>query len=303
RSKTLPPELLREILGFYIAQNTNFNTKDTESSKPSWQLFSSLSLASKILRTLALEAWFRVLLVKHDEDLCDEYLPFTEIKRSWTLEIHFIQWTEDSRSWNVDDFTRLRKIRIDCSKVDVVPPKFPNGSVILHNIEVEIRNIYWPSPLVAQYIVRAFPMLKVLTLRQTRTWCGLCHTCCFSEFQHPIPKLIRYEDGTGLPIHYAQAFASLKNLETVYLMVGVLESGKTRLGSEEGRNPNLWSGECDRCMEIMYEDETFRSDWVAKKKTSTVKPPRLSLVEWCFLSREEFDPSAWNEDEGDIGEE
>ncbi|KAJ3886485.1 hypothetical protein GG344DRAFT_69631 [Lentinula edodes] len=294
---SLPPELLREIISFHISQNiTLVDTKHVGSSKPSWQLFSSLSLASKILRTLALEAWFAILCVRRDEDLLDEFMPFPEIK-TWTREIHFMQWTEDSSSWNFEGFTRLKKIRIDCSKTDIVPPKFPSGLVISNDIELEIRNLYWPSPLVAQCISRIFPKLKVLRLRQARTWCGLCHTCCIPEFRSPVPKSIRYEDGMGLPVHYALAFSSLEYLETIHIMVGVLESGKTTLGSGKGQNPNLWSGECDRCMEIMYEDETFKREWVAKKQNVTVKPPMLSTVEWSFLPKEEFESSVLSDDD------
>ncbi|KAF9062986.1 hypothetical protein BDP27DRAFT_255626 [Rhodocollybia butyracea] len=136
-----------------------------------------------------------------------------------------------------------------------------------------------------------FPMLRILKLQQARIWCGLCHTCSIPKFQRPKPEMIRYKNGIGLPRHYSQAFASLLNLETVYLTVGVLESGKTILGSEEGKNLNYWSGECDRCMEVMYDDETFRRDWVAKKKNWVTKPPRLSTVEWhfCLVQDDEED--------------
>ncbi|GAW02812.1 protein [Lentinula edodes] len=93
----------------------------------------------------------------------------------------------------------------------------------------------------------------------------------------------------GLPVHYALAFSSLEYLETIHIMVGVLESGKTTLGSEKGQNPNFWSGECDRCMEIMYEDETFKREWVAKKQNDAVKPPMLSTVEWRMNEEDEED--------------
>lgn len=81
------------------------------------------------------------------------------------------------------------------------------------------------------------------------------------------------------------------------------QSGKSILGSEDGQNQNLWSGECDRCMEVMYEDETFRREWVLKKNVS-VKPPRLGKVEWCFLlwpkEDEDDDSVDWDWDEVEV---
>ncbi|KAJ3776216.1 hypothetical protein FB446DRAFT_785377 [Lentinula raphanica] len=293
----LPPELLREIVKFYSTQNTTLDTQDHAiSSKPPWQLFSSLSSASKALRALALGSWFAIFVVRHVDDLLDSNIPFPEIKTSWTREIHFIRWPKGLQFNIVENFMRLSKIRIDCSKADVVPPRESNGQLLLKDIELEIRNLYWPSPLVTQYISRTFPTLRVLRLRQTRTWCGLCHTCCIPEFQPPLPTVIRYEGGTGLPTHYAQELSSLEYLEAVYLDVGAVASGKTTLASREGRNPDLWIGECDRCIEVMYEDETFRKEWVAKKNNSAVKPPRLTTVEWSFLSKEDFDSSSWSDD-------
>ncbi|KAE9390084.1 hypothetical protein BT96DRAFT_1002577 [Gymnopus androsaceus JB14] len=287
------------------------------SSKPDWKLFSALSVASKTLRALTFEAWFKVLLIKSPEDLLDENLPFPEIKTLWTREIHLIHtesWDNFS-SWNIEGFSRLNKVRIDCLSTGPLPGRFPfTGSTSLSSItEADVRGVFWPSPMVAQNISRTFPGLKVLKLQQWRIWCGLCHTCCIPKFQRPGPKTIRYEgDGIGLPGHYLQAFSSLADLEAVYLTVGMQDSGKTVLGSEEGKNQNLWSGECDRCIEVMYEDETFRREWVLKKKNVSVKPPRLTTVEWSFWlwPKQDDDTSDWGwdeeeaeVDEGEISEE
>lgn len=62
----------------------------------------------------------------------------------------------------------------------------------------------------------------------------------------------------------------------------------------------------------MYEDETFRREWVLKKKNVSVKPPRLTTVEWSFWlwPKQDDDTSDWGwdeeeveADEGEISEE
>ena len=57
-------------------------------------------------------------------------------------------------------------------------------------------------------------------------------------------------------------------------------------------NPNLWSGECDTCMMMMYDDDSaFREKWVARKRRvglacgdgqKDVRPPKLRRVEYRF---------------------
>lgn len=92
-------------------------------------------------------------------------------------------------------------------------------------------------------------------------------------------------------MHYAQAFLSLTQLEMVQITIPDYGSGKTRIANEPKFNENLWSGECDRCMEVMYEDDAFRGKWVAKKRGIVVgeknekvyvRPLSLRRVEWHF---------------------
>lgn len=68
--------------------------------------------------------------------------------------------------------------------------------------------------------------------------------------------------------------------------------GSTQLGSNDGENSNLWTGECNRCMEIMYEDAEFQDRWVAIKRQRSLIgdntklryhcPPTLETVQWHF---------------------
>lgn len=58
-------------------------------------------------------------------------------------------------------------------------------------------------------------------------------------------------------------------------------------------------------MQVMYEDETFRREWVLKKKNASMKPPRLGQVQWRFLlwpkDDEDEDTVDWDWDEVEVG--
>jgi hypothetical protein len=109
-------------------------------------------------------------------------------------------------------------------------------------------------------------------------------------------------------MHYARAFYSLPRLHTVCITIADLGHGHTTLGDGEGQNQYLWAGECDRCMGIMYEDDTFRDRWMAKKQGIReggkdivyVRPPALRKVMWRFWKADDPDRS---ESEIDSGEE
>lgn len=103
-------------------------------------------------------------------------------------------------------------------------------------------------------------------------------------------------------MHYARVFLTLQYLHTVFITIADFGSGKTTLSGEEGKNPDTWSGECDRCMSLLYEDTNFRDRWVARKRgislegsekeTVYTRPPALKRVEWRFwvaLDEEEVD--------------
>ncbi|KAG6876389.1 hypothetical protein C0993_003479 [Termitomyces sp. T159_Od127] len=93
-----------------------------------------------------------------------------------------------------------------------------------------------------------------------------------------------------LELHYARVLRDLQHLHTVSITIADFGGGKFFLGDSPERNPYLWAGECDSCMEIMYEDECFRDLWVAKKKDTKMNrylaPPTLNVVEWKFWRAE-----------------
>ena len=77
-------------------------------------------------------------------------------------------------------------------------------------------------------------------------------------------------------------------------------------------NDNLWTGECDACMDIMFTMDDFRNEWIEQKK-SLQRPPALKTVKWQFRHKNpgdvvvdlEGDPltsdTALLEDSGDGG--
>jgi len=76
-------------------------------------------------------------------------------------------------------------------------------------------------------------------------------------------------------------------------------------------NPNLWSGECDTCMLIKYDDDAFREKWVARKRRlglacgdgdsddgqKDVRPPKLRRVEYRFSTVDEGEEKEGEEEE------
>ena len=70
RRAQLPTELLREVVQYY-ARTVAWREPDNprHSYKPRWSDFEPLTLASKVLRQLALEAWFEVYYAQSPGDL------------------------------------------------------------------------------------------------------------------------------------------------------------------------------------------------------------------------------------------
>ena len=76
---------------------------------------------------------------------------------------------------------------------------------------------------------------------------------------------------------------------------------ETTPASNTNVNPNLWSGECDTCMVMMYDDDAFREKWVAWKRRvglacgdgdndggqKNLRPPKLRRVEYRFSTVDE----------------
>ncbi|KAG6856870.1 hypothetical protein H0H87_012687 [Tephrocybe sp. NHM501043] len=226
---------------------------------------------------------------------------FPDIGGGMSRELHCVQTnTRKSSIWDLGGLKNLKKIRLDWLSAYMAPHYGSNNSADrlpfthapLSIVEVDIRGVPWPSPNVFLNIHAIFPNLNVLRLWQQRIWCGLCHTCCVARFSSPGPEKIVYEGGGGLPMHYARVLRDSQHLHTIYITIADFGDGKTSLRPDN--NPYAWAGECDSCMEIMYEDETFRTQWVAKKKGLTDKdgyiaPPVLTKVEWNFWKAEGFE--------------
>ena len=78
----LPTELLRQIVFEYIRTYDEGRKLEEprHSYKPPWSSVEPLTLASKVLRQLAFEAWFEVYYAHTPEDLLDAWPEF----KLWT---------------------------------------------------------------------------------------------------------------------------------------------------------------------------------------------------------------------------
>lgn len=78
----LPTELLRQIILHYVSTSSEGRASDTPQRiyKPSWSVVEPLTLASKTLRHLALEAWFEVYYARCPDDLLKAWPEFS----TWT---------------------------------------------------------------------------------------------------------------------------------------------------------------------------------------------------------------------------
>ncbi|KAJ6466791.1 hypothetical protein C8R45DRAFT_478145 [Mycena sanguinolenta] len=313
----LPVELIREIIGHvFVFQPVTATDERGANRKPKWDLISSLSVASRTYRTLALEAWFRVLFTKSPVDLVFLQYHLQDV-HEWTREMHCVSTGQPLPSlWDLVNFCRLQTIRLDCPSIRY--HKFPFVNVPSSVTDLELRGMNWPSPYVFHAVTETFPQLQSLRLSQPKTWCGLCHTCSKVKFAGVVPPKLVYGDGLGLPIHYARALSPLQHLRSVSIAVPYSRGIHIHLDpSDPGRD--LWSGECDRCVGIMYEDDTFRERWIARKRGTLLpdsrgvdsldrlylKPPALEAVEWTFWHDEgdENDDQEYEEDEDEEEEQ
>ncbi|TFK34615.1 hypothetical protein BDQ12DRAFT_726667 [Crucibulum laeve] len=312
----IPPELVREIIWYIFNSSPPVHSEEPGVSvKPPWKWLEGFSRTSKTSRDLVLQAWFSRLFIQLPSDISYIHEHFFELS-GWTRELHCVQ-TESQKVdvWNLAGFERLSSIRLDWLPLTMIPHAYSNeateGLPFLHVpssvVELDIRGLPWPSPACFTFVARNFPDLRILRMRQKRIWCGLCHTCSMASFLLPGPVVINYENGLGLPIHYATILSSLENLEAVYITIAYRASGNTVLdGENDDSNPDLWVGECDRCMEIMYEDKEFREKWVSRKKRLNedeqidIRPPALKKVVWKFWKVSDDDTD--NLDEPDLSE-
>ncbi|KAG6828634.1 hypothetical protein H0H92_007226 [Tricholoma furcatifolium] len=284
----LPPEILREVISFSLASRSS-NSELGVSIKREWASIEPLTLASKAYRYIALNAWFQSLFVTSPSDIVEFKAMFPDIGR--VKELHCVQLNARKISvWNFCELKHVAKIRLDWLSRGNMSPHYGSHNTadrlpFVHAPptvkELDIRGIPWPDPHVFVNIDFIFPQLEVLRLRQPKIWCCLCNTCSIARFRSPGPETITYSGGRGLP--------DLQYLHAVYITIGDFGEGKTSLNREH--NPHFWIGECDSCMDIMYEDESFREQWVARKKGLTAKdghvaPPALVKVEWNFWKAE-----------------
>jgi hypothetical protein len=68
-----------------------------------------------------------------------------------------------------------------------------------HLSEVHVNGVAQPNPSVI-FAIQRFSNLRILRLRQTRTWCDLCNLGCLLALAAPLPKSIVYENGAGLSV-------------------------------------------------------------------------------------------------------
>ncbi|KAJ7267317.1 hypothetical protein C8J57DRAFT_363564, partial [Mycena rebaudengoi] len=307
----LPLELVRIIVGHVLlASGTVSELEPGINGKPSASLFHALSLASRTYRSLALEAWFRVLFLESPADLLFLEHNLQEVRTSWTRELHCVQNAQDGLPWNLSGFARLHTVRLDVPPSSINTPHFPFFTHVPPTVAaLAVYGLSWPSPFLFQTLAAAFPALRALRLGQRKVWCGLCHTCCAVRLCEPVLDALVYGDGLGLPIHYARALSPLQHLHTVSISVPVWPGANVRLDPADPAK-DLWSGECDRCVGIMYDDATFRARWTARKRGVLsadagerdrvyIKPPALSRVEWLFRrcadEEEEEDPDGYSD--------
>ncbi|KAJ7719083.1 hypothetical protein DFH07DRAFT_315850 [Mycena maculata] len=326
----LPVELVREIIASVLeccsqdssdAFSLDVSQNLPTGKKPDWSLIHSLSVASKTYRTLALEAWFRVLVSRSPSDILFLQTNFPEIRNSWTRELQCVPpWVEVdftgqeleatvSEAWDLVGFRRLHTIRLHCFLMSC--RKFPFLNVPSSVVELELLDLGWPTPYVVQAISETFRGIRTLRLDLHSVWCSLCNTCSRVGLVEPVPPKLVYKEGLGLPIHYARMLSPMQHLHTVSITVPYSLGKNIHIN---GKDPTeeLWSGECDDCVGVMYVDTDFRERWMARKKgtplrnstgkdeRSYIKPPALEIVEWIFRQSSH---SADDWDEADVADD
>ncbi|KAI0777667.1 hypothetical protein BD413DRAFT_467207 [Trametes elegans] len=298
RRPQLPTELLREVIHHYACSVPSRESSEPRKSyKPMWNDYQPLTLTSRAMRQLALEAWFEVYYAQSPEDLLDVWPEMS----LWTRELHCVELGTDTQilpvQWSLRAFRRLRKLRIDLDPRQsnaMLLMRFDHPRSVASNLqELEVHDISWPSPMVMRFISDAFPGLRVLKLSHDLIWCNLCNICRFATFKDHPPEEIVYDNFAGLPQHHAMFLMPLTQLHSVHFTIGYGLGGSTSISKS---NNALWTGECDACMDIMYAGEGFQSDWVERKKVLE-RPPSLKRVHWRFRYKSVDDVTMDLEDE------
>lgn len=177
-----------------------------------------------------------------------------------------------------------------------------------------------------QSLTASFRHIVTLKIESLRSWCGLCNTCALIRFPGPTPKDQINEGGLGLSVsahmiviliphsrqvHYARILFSFQHLEEVVITLPDLGSGLPSPGFPIDSEDNLWTGECDRCMDQVYHIAGFKQQWMARKRgigtendrykrSVYTKPPSLKRVLWKFWLYEHkpgYAPRTYTQDE------
>ncbi|KAJ7054127.1 hypothetical protein C8F01DRAFT_1089064 [Mycena amicta] len=263
---SLPLELVHEIVSYACTPT------DETASKATWHSIYPLAIASRAYRGIALEGWFRVLrLLPTNIHPVDENCMFRRATNSIPPGI----------SVSSIDFTYVRFNH----------PPLPNrqASVLQvfantppNIVELDLRHLLWPRPDVFSAVAAVFPALEVWSLQyllQSRAWLELfLRSSCTRT-------------GLDYQIHYARALSPLVHLHTVTITVPYTEGAHIALDSKD-----LWAGECDSCVEMLYGDPDFLDKWSARKRgvvtsgedesrKAYIKPPSLRIVEWVLQAK------------------
>ncbi|KAF8178920.1 hypothetical protein BJ912DRAFT_855873 [Pholiota molesta] len=298
----IPNEIVEEIIHHILQTDDSTRANETgKNCKPDWKLIESFTLTSWNFRQLSLAAWFRTLYLKSPSDIQDIQALFPVLKERWTRHLHCIRFHNNQHLvWDLSGFTRLSTIRVDWLYENFTPLYAMENPNIVPFVNVEspvkeldIRGVRYPSPMILQGFTAPLQHLVTLKLESLRTWCGLCHTCALVRFPSPNPAGLLYEGGLGLSVHYARALFPLKYLEEVIFTLPDIGDGLPSPGFSLQSDENMWTGECDRCMVLMYDDMAFKKEWMSRKRgiilddrihpqSVYIKPPSLQKVQWTF---------------------
>ncbi|KAJ7318979.1 hypothetical protein DFH08DRAFT_714274, partial [Mycena albidolilacea] len=234
-------------------------------------------------------------------------------EHSWTRELH-CTLCHPALSWDLAPFLHLRTIRFD-RPASIYRLPFIHTSIVAG---LKLRGTIWPFFAFRHNL--AFPLRFP---SQPTIWCGLCNTCCRVRFTGIVPPKLVYANGWGFAgkINYARTLSTLPHLHTVRIVLLYSPRG-THISLDPAAPPDpnaeLWVGECERCVGVMYEGPAFRTRYIARKQGVLLPnltpsaagadrlyrdPPALERGEWVFqesnraIGEDASDPG-WDGDGG-----
>ncbi len=157
--------------------------------------------------------------------------------------------------------------------------------------ELDLRDVLWPSPMVLRGYLQEFFSVARTPIASVTDMVWTLQYLQYRQIQRSLSDEDRVQKRPWtssnsrrhrihchgsfyLKGHYPKALSCLKQLEYVYLSIGVLSSGTTIL-ADGSDNENMWAGECDSCMTSMYSDEEFRQKWLRRRKVFREKKDHL----------------------------